>query len=162
MITRPHGVRGELKVKLYNEDSDALSHVSHLVVEVPRSEARKIEIGSLRGSAKGPILALVGVQGREAAEALRGAKIWVPRAALPDLGEGEYYLVDLVGCEVVLDEVTLGSVESVRPDPTVDTMIIRRPDGSKVEQPIVPVWVGRVDIGARKVELLSTDGLIEG
>jgi 16S rRNA processing protein RimM len=162
LITRPHGVRGELKVKLFNEDSDALSCASHLVVEPPRGRPEKIAIASVRGSSRGPILALQGVAGHEAAEALRGARLWVERSVLPELSEGEYYLVDLVGCAVILEGSTLGRVEAVRPDPSVDTMIIALEDGRKIEQPIVDAWVGTVDMQARTVELLSQDGWIEG
>lgn len=160
-ITRPHGVRGELKARLFNEESSALWDVSHVVLEGPKGDARRCEIRSVRGSPKGPILDLVGVVGRDSADALRGYTIWVERSALEPLSEGEYYLVDMVGCEVFLDGNVYARVVDVRPDPSVDTMVIETTLGKRAEVPIVDVWVGAVDVSARRVELLSEDGVIE-
>lgn len=161
VITRPHGVRGELKIKLHNEESLALREAGEVVVETPDGKATRRVIESVRGNVRGLILALVGVEGREGAEALRGSKVWVERSALPPLEPGEYYLVDLVGCEVYLEEKLFATVESVRPDPSVDTLVLVLEDGTRREQPIVDAWVGAVDIDRRRIELLSTDGLIE-
>ncbi len=160
-VTRPHGVRGELKVRIFNEDSDALGEVSHVILESPKGQAARYEIRSVRGSAKGPIVDLAGVEGRDAADGLRGYTIWVERSALPRLEEGEYYLIDLVGCEVLLDGASYGTVVDVRPDPSVDPMVLRLENGKKAEVPIVDAWVGEVDIDARTVVLLSEDGVID-
>jgi ribosomal 30S subunit maturation factor RimM len=54
----------------------------------------------------------------------------------------------------------LGRVRAVRPDPSVDTMVIETPSGETVEQPIGDAWVGAVDVAARRVELINDDGLI--
>jgi 16S rRNA processing protein RimM len=160
-ITRPHGVRGELKVRLFNEDSSALWDVSHLILEGPKGDARRCDIKSVRGSAKGPILDLEGVHGRDAADALRGYTIWVERESLQPLEEGEYYLIDMIGCDVELGGTLFAKVVDVRPDPSVDTMVIERPNGGRAEVPIVHAWIGVVDVKARKIELLSEDGVID-
>lgn len=161
IIAKPHGVRGELKVRLHNEDSTSLDEVTHVIVEPAKGEVVRYEVESVRGSSKGPILALRGIDSMEAANNLRTAKIWVERAAVSALEPGEYYLVDLVGCQVELDGKLFATVQSVRPDPTVDTMVVKLLDGSLADVPLVDAWVGQVDISARKVQLLSTDGLIE-
>lgn|SRR5690606_17576292 len=160
IITRPHGIRGELKLHLHNEESEALHQVSHVLVEPSRGEAKVFAIESVRGSSKGPILALATVDTCDQAEALRGAKLWISREELGPLVSGEYYLVDLVGCEVVLDGQVIAKVKEVRPDPSVDTMILTMKDGTHAEVPIVDAWVGKVDTAARTVLLLNEDGII--
>jgi ribosomal 30S subunit maturation factor RimM len=50
----------------------------------------------------------------------------------------------------------------VRPDPSVDTMILTMNDGSRAEVPIVDAWVGEVDTTDRTVKLLNDDGIILG
>lgn len=160
IIARPHGIRGELKVRMHFEESDALDEVDAVILEPERGVAQRYEVESVRGNAKGPILALREVVGREAADALRNAKIWVERSAVPPLEPGEYYLVDLVGCEVKLEGQVYGKVIRVRPDPSVDTMVVVLSDGDEAELPIVSAWVGQVDIAAKTVELLSEDGII--
>lgn len=161
IIAKPHGIRGELKVRLHNEDSTSLDEVTHVIVEPAKGEVVRYEVERVRGNSKGLILALSGVDTMEAANDLRGAKLWVDRAAVSALEPGEYYLVDLVGCQVELDGKPFATVQSVRPDPTVDTMVIKLLDGTVADVPLVEAWVGEVDIGAKKIQLLSTDGLIE-
>ena len=161
-VTRPHGVRGELKVRLHNEGSTALWQVREVVLEGPKGVAQRYEVESVRGSEKGPILALRGVIGRDAADKLRGYSLWVERTAIEPLGEGEYYLIDLIGCEVVLGGEVFASILDVRPDPSVDTLVISRPDGTRAEVPLVDAWIGKVDMVAKRVELLSLDGVIDG
>lgn len=122
-----------------------------------QSEEREIE--ALRRTPKGLLLKLVGVDDRDQAEALRGAKISVPRAELPELPAGEYYLCDLVGSEVVTPEGPLGKVVEVRVHPSVDAIVIQLPDGRLVEQILGEPWVESVTDG--KVVLTGRDGLIE-
>lgn len=161
VIARPHGVRGELKARLHFEGSTALWEASTLILEDAQGKAQRFEVESVRGTAKGPILALANVHSCDGAEALRGATIWVERSALPALSDGEYYLVDLVGCGVFCDGKKVGRVVSVRPDPSVDTMVLVLEDGSSAEMPIVDVWLEQVDVENKRVELRSLDGLIQ-
>ncbi len=161
VITRPHGVRGELKLRLFNEESSALDQATHVVVEPERGETRLSEIESVRGNVRGLILALSDVNSREEAEAMRGAKLWVARSTLEPLEPGQYYLVDMIGCAVRLRDDVIAVVKDVRPDPSVDTMVLQMNDGSIAEVPIVDAWVGEVDVQARTVELLSEDGIIQ-
>ncbi len=160
VIARPHGVRGELKVRLHCEESESLQASDHLVVESTSGTATRYKVESVRGSAKGPILRLESVDSMEAADALRSSKLWVERASMHPLEPGEYYLVDLVGCSVFFEEEKIATVTSVRPDPSVDTMILKMKSGELAELPIVAAWVGKVDTTAQSVELLTRDGLI--
>ena len=114
-VAGAHGVRGALKVKLFNPESSTLQPGVRVVLrERGGGDADLFEID--RGAPKpGSDLArvwLVGVDSREAAEQLRGRELWIARADLPKLDEDEFYLVDLVGLEVVRarDE---GSFESL-------------------------------------------------
>jgi 16S rRNA processing protein RimM len=160
-IARPHGVRGELKVKLFFDGSDSLANVTSVVLKGPKGASKEYEVEAVRGSQKSPILALVGVESRELAEAIKDWDIWVERAALPPLKPGEYYLIDVVGCDVFVMDKPLGRVIQVRPDPSVDTIVIEDASGKVLEQPLLPHFVGKVDVQARRVELLSEDGIID-
>lgn len=164
-ITRPHGLRGELKVHPFFEGSQSLWEVRELVLRSPQGVERNVPIEAVRGTQKEPILALRGVTDRNEAEALRGHVLLAARDQLTPLEPGEYYLVDLVGCEVRVAGRKLGMIVEVRPDPSVDTLVIERSeaDGAKglVEQPLLDTWVERVDVAARLVELSSEDGLID-
>jgi len=159
-IARPHGVRGELKVRLHHEGSDALFSVTRLVLKAKGKAPQEFTVEAVRGNAKNPILALEGVDSCDLADALRGRVVWVERTQLEPLEDGEYYLVDLVGCQVVHLGQVIAKVTDVRPDPSVDTMILRMKDGRTAEVPIVDAWVGAVDLQEKTVQLLNEDGVI--
>jgi 16S rRNA processing protein RimM len=84
----------------------------------------------------------------------------VPRDRLPPPEQGEYYLCDLVGATVRTSSRIVGEVTEVRVHPSVDTLVIRAPDGKLFEQVIAEPWIESVDVEAKLVELSSEDGLI--
>jgi 16S rRNA processing protein RimM len=119
------------------------------------------EIRSARPVDRAVLLSLVGVDDRDRAESLRGAMVSVARAALPPLESGEYYLCDLVGASVVSQNGLVGEVVEVRVHPSVDTLVVRAPDGALWEQPIAEPWIASVDAANKRIELTSPDGLLE-
>jgi 16S rRNA processing protein RimM len=91
-VAGAHGVKGELRLKLFSDSAESLSR--HDVLFVGGVERR---LSSVRDSGKTAVARFDGVNDRSAAEALRGTLVEVDRSALPPLEEGEYYHVDLIG-----------------------------------------------------------------
>ncbi len=159
-IARPHGVRGELKVQLYWSESEALSNAESVLLEL-HGEQASYDVQGVRAVNKGVLLKLSGVESREAAEALRGAKILIERSLIA-VEADEYFLVDLVGCTVWgPDGERVGVVEEIRTHPTVDAAVIRSDHGALLEQIISEAWISEVDLEHKRVSLASLDGLIE-
>lgn len=101
----------------------------------------------------GTLLAkLAGIGSREAALKLRGATVSVRRAALPEAGEGHYYLADLVGLEVVNESgAALGVVKRMFTNGAQDVMEVA---GDRTRLlPWVAAVVKRVDLSARRIEV---------
>lgn len=158
-MIKPHGLGGELKVRLHWDESDALDRVESVVVRVG-DEERQLVLESVRPSPPGVLLKLESIDDRDAAETLRDALIFVPRDALPPLAPGEYYLSDLVGLTVVGPDGIVGEVVEVRTHPSVDAAVVRLPDGKLVEQPLVEPWLEEVDLEGQKLVLSSLEGLV--
>ena len=94
-LTKPHGVRGEMKLNVSHEYLEFLVGCPEVVVGgTPHT------VAGVRGSADSPIISFEGIDDRTAADSLRGASISAPRSELPQLEEGEVYLVDLIGLDV--------------------------------------------------------------
>ena len=95
------------------------------------------------------------VPDRNAAEALRGARVFVPRSSFPTAGDDEYYWVDLIGLAVVNREgVALGSVrELLASGPQTTLVLDATEDGKPVERmvPFVAVFVDKVDLAGRLI-----------
>ena len=151
VVVRPHGNHGELRVKLHNPGSDLLFHVETLVLRSKRGE-REARVTSVRPHQKGiALLHLQGCVSRDQAEALRSAELCVPRSALPDLAEDEYYLYDLVGLKAVRpDGSEVGEVEAVQVYPTLDALRIRAAQGV-CELPLLEPYLVRVEIPAGRI-----------
>jgi 16S rRNA processing protein RimM len=100
----------------------------------------------------GYLLRLAGVESREAAAALTLAEVRVPRAALPPLAPGEYYVEDVPGCAVE-DEagVPLGIAVGTFWNGAHDVVTVAAPDGREHLIPLVPDFVLSVDAAGRKI-----------
>ena len=98
VVTGAHGVRGLVKIKSFTEVPEDLTAYGDLTDE---SSLRRFSV-TVTGKAKDALLArIAGVEDREAAQALRGTKLMVERAALPAIEEPEtFYYADLVGLAV--------------------------------------------------------------
>jgi 16S rRNA processing protein RimM len=108
-VAGAHGVQGELRLKLFGDSAESLSH--HSKVYVGGVERRLL---SVRDGGKTAVARIEGVGDRGAAEALRGSLIEVDRDSLPPLEEGEYYHADLIGLSAVdHDGTPVGSVVAV-------------------------------------------------
>ena len=95
-VAGAHGIKGELRLKLFSQSSGSLS--VHNKLYVGGVERELLEV---RDSGKTAVARFEGVADRSAAEALRGLLVEVQRSALPPLEEGEYYHADLIGLPVV-------------------------------------------------------------
>jgi 16S rRNA processing protein RimM len=160
-IIKPHGLVGEVGVLLHWDESDVLERVKCVSVALADGTNREFEIARARRSGRGLLVQFVGVTERNAAESLRNARISVDRSVLPDAEPGEAYLTDLIGREVLApDHTTFGKVVEIASYPSVESLVIERADGSRVEQPLVGDWVEPLDASPNQVILRSLDGLV--
>jgi 16S rRNA processing protein RimM len=145
-IAGAHGVRGELRLKLFSESVDSLSR--HEALYVAGVERRLLAI---RDGGKTAVARFEGVDDRSAAEALRGALVEVDRSALPPLEEGEYYHADLVGLEAIDgDGNRVGIVAAVENYGAGDLLEIELPDG---KTSLIPFREGIADLDDGRILL---------
>jgi len=105
------GVRGEVKLESFTDPLRAIGKYLPWTLRDARGVERDCDGVRVREGGKGLIATLPGVEDKDAADALRGVEILVPRAALPPPAEGEYYWVDLEGLRVVnVEGVDFGTV----------------------------------------------------
>lgn len=146
VIARPHGVNGELRVHVFNPESTLLLEAEEVYVrDGEGGEPRPADVTAVRPGPKALLMRIAGVGSREEADALRGHTLCVPREALPELEEGEYYHADLIGLQAFEGGTQIGKVVDVLDYPSVECLKIERPGGF-VEVPMIPPWLDRVDI----------------
>ncbi len=94
-----HGVRGEVRIKCFTQDPENIGALGKVETE---DGARQFSLRVTRNVKEGVAASLSGITDRDAAEALKGARLYVPRSALPELAaeDEEYYRADLIGLAV--------------------------------------------------------------
>lgn len=138
-IAGAHGVTGDVRLKLFGEGVESLQRFRAF-------NDSALTLTKLRDDGKGGAIArFAEVTDRNAAEALRGTTLTVPRAALPPLGEGEYYHADLLGLPAVSTAgEDLGEVIAIDNFGAGDVLEIKRPTGKRFMVPMrieaVPEW----------------------
>lgn len=161
-ITRSHGIRGEVRVKLFNPDSDVLLQLREVRLRMTDGTERDVPVESVRPVDGGLLLKLRPVSDRDRADELRGVRLMAKRTDFPALDDGEFYVCDVIGANVYLldQEAPIGTLEDLRNYPTVDVLVVKRLDGSPaLEVPLTDAFVERVDSEAGRIVLRSLEGL---
>lgn len=144
-IAGAHGVRGEVRLKLFAEGAESLRRHRHF-----GAGGGRLTLVSLRKSGATLIARFAELSDRTAAEAMRGTVLTVPRSELPPLADGEYYWHDLIGLAVVTpDGADVGQVTNVENFGASDLIDVKRVDGSSILLPLVPDAV--LEVGERIV-----------
>jgi len=156
-VARPHGVQGELKLKLYNSDSDLLLSLKQVYLKLKNAEAAPATLTSARRANDSILIRVRGYDDRNQVEALRGAEILAPRDVFPPLEQGEFYVCDVVGARVVDPDGEVGIVDDIVSYPTCDALVIRTADGP-LELPLVDGVVDEVDVAGGVVRVARRAG----
>ena len=148
-VSGAHGITGEVRLKLFTENVDSIrAHTSF--------NAGALTLESVRPH-KGEALArFAEVTDRNAAEALRGTVLRVPREALPPLADDEFYYSDLVGLPCVsTNGEPLGHCIAVQNFGAGDILEIERPDKKTFMVPMnsdaVPEWGEEIIVDAEYI-----------
>lgn len=142
------GVRGEVKLESFTEPGRAIAKYQPWILRDARGNERSCDGVRVREGAKGLIAMLAGVEDKDAADALRGTEVLVPRSVLPPPAPGEYYWVDLEGLRVVTTEgVVLGEVSHLLSTGANDVMVVRG-ERERLLPFVQPDYVKAVDFEA--------------
>ena len=132
-VAGAHGIKGEVRLKLFSDSVESLSRHSKLYVGDTERRLLSVRAGKM------PVARFEGVGDRGAAEALRGSLVEVDRSALPPLEEGEYYHVDLIGLPAEGGEGSaLGTVVAVENYGAGDLLEIELTGGKRSLIPFKP------------------------
>ena len=167
-VMRPHGVRGEVRLRPFNPDSGLLLELDDVLVRFPDGEdEQEVSVDSARRGPEAILMKLHGVDDRDRAQELRGALVCGRRGDFPPLEPGEFYACDVEGARVVVDEATgpreLGRVRELRTYPAADVLVVDAADGGRPwEVPLVDTVVRSVDLPGAVVTLATIEGVERG
>ncbi len=162
VLTRPHGILGEIRIHYYAESLDLL-RCGRVYLQAGNREPRRVEVESVRLHGGTPLVRFAEAPDRTAAEVLRGQTLLVEDAALPELDEDEVYLHDMLGLDVLLDAdgSRLGTLDHVLFHGEQEIWSIVTPEGREVLLPAVPEFVTEIDLDAGIIRIVPPEGLLE-
>jgi 16S rRNA processing protein RimM len=161
-VTRPHGLRGELRVVPHTDHPERFQGLAECVLWDPATDARSVRrIAGVRRQGEAVLLSLAGCESVETARTLVGRLVALPRDQAVPPPPGHVYLWQLVGCRVVTDGgIAVGELSGIELSPAHDLWVVRG-TGREHLIPAVAAIVLEVDVLARRVVIRPPDGLLE-
>lgn len=157
VVIGAQGLKGDVKVKTFTETPDNLRAYGPLHTR----DGRTFTVADLHEANGSAIVSFEGVGNRDAAEALKGAELYVSRATLPGTDEQEFYHADLLGLRAE-DELgrSIGKVIAVHNFGAGDVIeIARDDDNGTVLMPFTREIVPTVDLNQGRVVIAAPEEL---
>lgn len=144
VVTAPHGVRGLVKVKSFTEEPSDMVAYGALSDQTGRKTFQLDIVGEAKGQL---IVRMVGIADRNAAEYLKGQKLYIHRSALPETEEDEFYHADLIGLRTVLaDGSPHGLIKAVYDFGAGDLLEVSLDDAGTTYLPFTREVVPTIDL----------------
>ncbi|MGA9722504.1 MAG: ribosome maturation factor RimM [Candidatus Binatus sp.] len=160
-ITGAHGLKGALRFRPDNPDSDTLEQVKRVYLEFEGAtrEFRLTAMTPLNATTRR--ITLEGVADIDTAESLKGAVVMLATEDVPAPKPGEFYYYEAIGCEVFLtDGSRLGTIEEIFSNGAHDIWVVRDAE-REVLVPVIEDVVKAMDLAARRVTIEPIPGLLD-
>ncbi|MDP3411978.1 MAG: ribosome maturation factor RimM [Polaromonas sp.] len=150
------GVKGWVKILPHSASSEALFSSGRWFLQPPEAKHRPgfdafsgtviLTVSESKTHSGSVVAKFDRIDDRTPAEALRGARIFVPRSSFPKAGKDEYYWVDLLGLNVVNREgVALGCVRDLMATGPNSVLCVEYTDGEQTLERMIPFVAAYVD-----------------
>ena len=160
-ITKPVGVRGELKIMPFSGDPERFSSVRDVWIGRDDAAVEKAEITAVRSNAEFVIATLKGVGSPETAERYRSMYVFVEKSETAAPKPGRFFVDDIIGCEVSTDDGGIvGTVTDLLTLPANDLWVVRN-GKKKFLIPAVKAIIRDVDISRKRITICPPEGLLE-
>jgi 16S rRNA processing protein RimM len=159
-IGKPHGIRGEVTVQVLT-DAPADRFVPGTDFVVEPASAGPLTVESARWNKDILLLAFEGIETRNQAETLRGAKLFIETEELDEDDDEGWYEHELVGLEARVGSRVVGKVAALHTMPVQDLLVVEDADGKEILVPFVEQIVPEVNVAGGYILLTPPDGLFE-
>lgn len=157
-IVNTHGLRGEVKIVPWTNTPDVFEDIEYVYVK--GREEKRFEILNVKYQKNNIIVKLKGLDDISDAEMLKNSVVMTDREQLGELEEGEYYITDLIGCEVVSEDGKVyGDLDDVINTGSNDIYIVKRSGMKDLLIPVIDEVVLDIDIEAKKITVRLMEGL---
>lgn len=162
-ILRPHGVAGELRMRVVTDFPERLQQreLVYLGREIDSPKARQYRIKDIRLHQGHALVKFQGVEDRNQADLLRGMLVMIPLAEAAPLAEGEHYLYQIIGLDVHTDDgKSLGTVVEIIETGANDVYVTKSDTYGEVLIPATSETILKTDVEAGILIVRLPEGLL--
>ena len=161
VVTTTHGIRGEVKVYPTTDDVHRFEDLDSVLLDTGR-EYIELEIENVKYFKQYAILKFKGINNINDIEKYKGRSLYVTRDQAIPLDEDEYYIADLIGLDVYLENgEKFGVLKDVMETGANDVYIVKTGEGKEVLIPAIHECILDVDIEENRMEIHLMDGLLD-
>lgn len=161
VISSTHGIKGEVKVYPTTDDVKRFKKLKSVVLDT-KKELIPLTINSVKFFKQFVILSFEGYDNINLIEKYKGCDLLVTRENAVPLNKNEYFICDLIGCDVITDEgVEFGILKDVLITGANDVYVVKMMDGRECLLPVIDECILDVDIDNKKVTAHIMKGLLD-
>jgi 16S rRNA processing protein RimM len=155
-----HGIKGTNKFKSYADSLSLFYPGRSILIRDKRNREASLELKWINSHTRTPLISFEGVSDRDQAEALIGARLFIPKTELPELDEDTYYWFELIGIEVYTTEAEyLGRIASIFPTGSNDVYVVKDQKKEILVPALESVVVG-IDLEQKIMRVRLPEGLV--
>ena len=159
-IVNTFGLRGVVKVKPFTDDITRFDRLEKVYIEKNKTK-KEYEVEEVKYHKDMVLLKLKGINKIEQAEMLRNSYLKVDRNNEPELDEGTYYIVDLLGLDVYSDEgKLLGKLDDIFNSGSNDIYVIKDELGKQLLLPAISEVIKEINLEEKRITVHLLKGLI--
>jgi len=161
-VLRPHGVRGEVRLRVLTENREQLLDLEYVYLADSTTDERRnlLQVERVRFNKAYALLSLEGYSSRDDAEALRSKLVMIDREQIRPLEGEQYYLFQLIGLQVVSGDKAIGIVKEVLQTGANDVYIVDSPAHGELLLPAHEETILGIDFESRVISMSLPEGLI--
>ena len=160
-VVKPHGVKGRVKVEYFGEDLRRITLYREIFIKDEKDNPEAYEVLEAIPQPPRLILRLKGIERIEEAEPLIGKEILIEKEALLELGEGEYYWVDILGMKVATEGGKgIGKVREIFRTGANDVYVVEGKRG-EILLPATEEVIRSIDVKRGVMKVVRMEGLWE-
>ena len=159
-IVNTFGIKGFVKVNPFVDDVSRFNDLKKVYLK-RNKELKELEVEDVKYHKNMVLVKFKGIDRVEEAEALRNSYLEVDRENAIELQEGEYFIADLLGLNVVTEEgKTLGKLDDIFNTGSNDIYVVKAEDGKQLLLPAISEVIKKINLNENKIVVHLLEGLI--
>ncbi|MBR4111070.1 MAG: 16S rRNA processing protein RimM [Clostridia bacterium] len=159
LISNTHGLKGELKVRPYTENAKRFEEIKKVLIKKDDKNFDEYEVQSVRYQKDIVLLKLKEIEDIDQAERLKGQNLIIPREDAKELEQNEFFIADLIGCDVYVKDEQIGKLIDVFTAGASDVYVVKREGKKELLLPALESVVKNIDLENKKIEVEIPRGL---